>query len=255
MEDNQAGTVQSDRTLLMVINGLQKLDGGGVTDLAEHLGYPKSTVHKHLKTLYQEGYVVKRKESYHLGFRFLTHGGYIRDHHDFCMLAIPKVRELAEETNELTLFAIKERNRGIFAYICNDKYGLTKSAPLGTEFHLHENAAGKAVLAQLPNKEIEDIIDRVGLPTKTANTVNSRDELFERLDQIRERGYALNFQERREGIQAAAAAMYHPQTDSYGAISIAGPTNRLQKERLKKEYADVLLGSVNELEIQINYGR
>lgn len=252
---DQSGTVQSDRTLLRVVNGLQDLDGAGVTDLAEHLDKPKSTVHKHLKTLQQEGYVTKRNGAYRLGFRFLTHGGYIRDHHELCTLAAPKVRELAEETNELTLFSIKEGDYGTFTYIYNDKYGLTESAPLGTRFHLHENSAGKAILAKLPDDEIDEIIDRVGLPRKTDNTVASRDELFERIEQIRRKGFALNFQERREGIQATAAAVYHPETDSYGALSIAGPTNRLQKERLEQEYSDVLLGTVNELEIQINYGR
>lgn len=254
-EHDQAGTVKSDRTLLRIINGLQELGGAGVTDLADHLDLPKSTVHKHLKTLQQEGYVTTRCGSYQLEFRFLTHGGYIRDHHELCTLAAPKVRELADKTDELTLLSIKEGDYGIFTYIYNDKYGLTESAPLGTQFHLHENSAGKAILAQLPDEKIEEIVDRVGLPRKTQNTIGSRDDLFERIEQIRERGFALNFQERREGIQAAAAAVYHPKTDSYGAISIAGPTNRLQKKRLEQEYADVLLGTVNELEIQINYGR
>lgn len=254
-ERDRTGTVKSDRTLLRIINGLQELGGAGVTDLADHLELPKSTVHKHLKTLQQEGYVTRRSGSYQLGFRFLTHGGYIRDHHDLCTLAAPKVRELAEKTDELTLFSIKEGDFGIFTYLHNDKYGLTESAPLGTQFHLHENSAGKAILAQLSDEEIEAIVDRVGLPRKTENTVVGREELFERIEQIRKRGFALNFQERREGIQAAAAAVYHPGTDSYGAISIAGPTKRLQKERLEQEYADILLGTINELEIQINYGR
>lgn len=254
-KNSQLGTVQSDRTLLRIINGLQELDGAGVTDLAEHLNKPKSTIHKHLKTLQQEGYVTNRSGLYHLGFRFLTHGGYIRDHHELCTLGAPKARELAAEIDELTIFSIKEGDYGIFTHICNDKYGITESAPLGTRFHLHENSAGKAILAKLSNEEVDQIIDHVGLPSKTENTVSDREELFERISQIRKREFALNFQERRKGIQAVAAAVYHPETDSYGSLAIAGPTNRLQRERLEGEYADVLLGAVNELEIQINYGR
>jgi DNA-binding IclR family transcriptional regulator len=255
IERDHAGTVKSDRTLLRIINGLQELDGAGVTDLAGHLDLPKSTVHKHLKTLHQEGYVTKQCGTYRLGFRFLTHGGYVRDQHELCTLAAPKVRELANKMDELTLFSVKEGDYGFFIYMYNDKYGLNESAPLGAQFHLHENSAGKAILAELPDEEIEEIINRVGLPRKTQHTVSDRDELFDRIKRIRDVGFALNFEERREGIQAAASAVHHPETDSYGALSIAGPTNRLEKERLEQEYADALLGAVNELEIQINYGR
>ncbi|MFB6187002.1 MAG: IclR family transcriptional regulator C-terminal domain-containing protein, partial [Halobacteriaceae archaeon] len=56
----------------------------------------------------------------------------------------------------------------------------------------HANAAGKAILAHLPEDVVHDILDRTGLPEHTKHTITSRKELFDELDSIRERGYAVN---------------------------------------------------------------
>ena len=250
--DDQAGTVQSDRTLLEIINGLQELNGAGITELSQHLGYSKSTVHKHIKTLHQEQYVSKQGGKYKLGFRFLTHGGYVRDRHKLCRLSIKKTREISEVTGEMCVFSVKQGNYGYFAAITNDSFGVRQDAPLGTRYYLHENSGGKAILAQLTDNQINSIIQDVGLPAQTENTVTSRSELFDRIEKVRERGFALNTEERRKGINAVSVSIHDSEIGDYGALTVAGPANRLNEQKLEK-HGETLLGAINELELEISY--
>ena len=71
--------VKSTETTFRIVEELQELDGAGVSELAAHLGLPKSTVHNYLSTLQQEEYVVRQNGEYKVGIRFLELGAYARN--------------------------------------------------------------------------------------------------------------------------------------------------------------------------------
>lgn len=253
MNDTTSGLVKSDLRLFTILEGLQELDGAGVTELADHVGMGKSSVHKHLKTLEREEYVVNDGGDYRLGFKFLHHGGHVRDRNPLCNLARPRIRELADETDMMVLFAVKEHDYGIYVYLQNDRYGLRDEVPLGEQFHLHQNASGKAMLARLDDEAVDRIIDRRGLPRGTDNTISDRDALFERLETVREEGIATSFEERMKGLQAVSTAVHDPETDTLGAIGLAGPADHLASGSIREEYADTVREAANELELAVRY--
>jgi DNA-binding IclR family transcriptional regulator len=73
------------------------------------------------------------------------------------------------------------------------------------------------------------------------------------LDQIRQQGYCLNDQELIEGLRAVGAPVQGRNGQVIGAISIAGPTHRLKGDTFESDLPDLLLGTVNELELNIVY--
>lgn len=91
---------------------LLETDGIGPAELAERLDIPKSTAHYYLRTLEATGYVVKRDRKYHLGFRFLSVGGRLRNHNRVFQAARSEVRRLAVETGELPNIAVVENDEG-----------------------------------------------------------------------------------------------------------------------------------------------
>jgi DNA-binding IclR family transcriptional regulator len=68
-----------------------------ITELSDELGIAKSTIHRHLKTLQSDGYVVKEGDTYRIGMQFLDLGTYARDQVNAFHMAKPKVDELADE--------------------------------------------------------------------------------------------------------------------------------------------------------------
>lgn len=252
-ETGSDGHVQSDHTVFSIIEEIHRQEEIGVTDLATALGLSKSSVHKHLKTLETRGYVVNDDGTYRLGLKLLTLGGHVRDRDPFCRSVRPTVEALADESDQMVSFILRDGVHGVFVFIENDRYGLRKPVPLGNRYPIHQNAAGKAILAELPDETIEDIVDETGLPSETDNTITSADDLRASLEAIRQRGYATSTGERLEGIQSIAAAIENPVTGQVGAISITGPADHLRQDRVRTEYAELVMEAATELEIRLRY--
>lgn len=247
-------TIKSDVTLFRIVDGIRELGGAGVTELADHTGMTKGTVHKHLATLEELGLVESEDSDYQLGIEFLKYGGYVRYNSNLSRLAQPKVKELASNIGEQIAFSLKNRDKAIFVFRENYQYGLQEEIKVGESTFLHQNAAGKAILSQLSDENIERIIDRTGLPEATENTITDSEELHRDIAETRERGYSINVEERHEGICAIATAVHDEDDDELGAISIAGPAHRFKRDELVNRYADVLLETRDEIAVEVKYG-
>ncbi|MFC7229781.1 IclR family transcriptional regulator [Salinirubellus salinus] len=251
--DSASGTVKSAATLLSVVEAIRELDGGGVTELADHLDIGKSTVHRHLSTLQAHDYVVKEADEYHLGLRLLGLGEYVRERNRTYAMARPVVDQLAEETEERALFMTEEHGRAVYLYRSVGTHGVRTNSTTGTRRYLHTIAGGKAILAHLPAKRVDEIVDRWGLPPETQSTITDREQLATELERIRECGVAFNREECIEGLQAVATPVLAPDGTVVGALSVSGPAHRIKGEWLEDGIPDLLLGSANELELNLKY--
>lgn len=245
--------VQSDETLFDVVELLEERDGAGVTEIADGLGIAKSTVHAHLTTLVERGYVVNEGGQYRLGLQFLRHGVHAQNANALYRVAKEKVTHLAQETDERAWCQVEEN--GMCYYLCGaeGKHPVHPPVRIGGCVHLHTIAAGKAILAYLPEERVREIIGRHGLPEKTEQTITDEAELFAELDRIRERGYAFNEEESLRGLHAVGAPIRNADDEVKGALSISGPANRLKGEKLRTDVPELLLGATNELEINLTY--
>lgn len=247
------GMVQSVQHLFEILDVLQEQEGAGVTEIAEQVDMARGSVHKHLKTLKHHDYIRQGTErEYRLGFKFLTRGGYVRDQSDLCRRARPLTQKLAERTDEPANFIIKDGAYGYFAYSVNDQYGLRGDVNIGEQFQLHQTAAGKAILSVLSDEVVRSIYNGLELKQRTENTIADPDALFEELDTIRERGYALNQEEFHDGVIGVGAPVQHADTDAIGAFSVAGPVTQIE-EITGQEYINAVVELANRLELQTQY--
>ncbi|QLG49991.1 IclR family transcriptional regulator [Natrinema halophilum] len=246
-------TVKSGQTLLAVIEALKELDGASVSELAAELDIAKSTAHRHVTTLAENGYVDQIDDTYTLSFRFLDLGGYVRDQHRLYKQIRPSLERLSEETGELATFIVEDDGMGVFVYRELGSNGVNTAARVGSHTYLHQTAAGKAILAEFSEERFEEILDRHGLPRKTAHTITDDAELREEIEEIRRRGYAYAAEENTKGLTSVGAAVYGPNDALLGAVSIDGPSHRLQGEWLNDEIPQVLLSAINEYELNVSY--
>lgn len=245
--------VRTVETMFRILDALQELDGARVSELADHLDKSKSTVHRHLTTLYHHQYVDRRGDEYRVGLRFLTLGEYARQQNEVYHAAQPLVEELAEATEERSLFMTEEHGLAVYLYRGTGQHAVRTNSRVGTRRYLHTIAGGKAILAHLPEPRVNEIIDRWGLPAQTEHTIVERDALFEELERVRQDAVAFNCEECVEGLKAVAAPVMSPEGDVFGALSVSGPAHRLQGEWFESEIPSLLLGTANELELNIEY--
>ncbi|XVH33412.1 IclR family transcriptional regulator (plasmid) [Haloferacaceae archaeon DSL9] len=253
MADKAKHPVRTTEKTLQILQTLKDLDGGGVTEIANELGFGKSTIHNHLSTLEEHEFVVKEDDAYQLSLRFMELGGYTRNRMDFYKTAKDEVRRLAEETGELANMATDEHGRCIYLYCTRGSNAVDLDTYAGFPVSMHNTALGKSILAHLPESEVRAILDTRGMAPTTKNTITDRDVLFDELEEIRERGYAFDREERLDGLRCVAAPVKREDGYVWGAISVASPTRRMQTERFEEEIPELVLGAANVIQINMTY--
>ncbi|MFB6131687.1 MAG: IclR family transcriptional regulator [Salinigranum sp.] len=253
--DKSGTTVKSDERLFAIIDCLRELDGAGPTELAEHMGLPKSTVYGHLATLKHNEFVSQEDGEYRLGLKFLDYGVYARDRHDLAKIANESIRKIAEQTGETAWIVVEEYGLAVYLSKAEGENSVQNHARIGRREPLHQLAAGKAILAHLPDERVREIIDQHGLPAATENTISDEGELFDELDEIREDGYAFSNREVITGTRAVGAPILDERNANrvLGAISVAGPAKRLRGDWYREDLPNLMLGTANEIELKFRY--
>ncbi|RKD95323.1 IclR family transcriptional regulator [Halopiger aswanensis] len=245
--------VQAAATTFQIVETLHELEGAGVAELADELEMPKSTVHDHLRTLTEAEYLVNEGGTYHVGARFLELGGFARSRMKLYQVASPEIKKLAEETGEHANLMIEEHGKGIFLNKFKGDDAVTLDTHIGKRVHLHTTALGKAILAHRSESTVDEIIDRHGLPGVTERTITDETELKAQLEAIRDRGYAIDDEERVLGMRCIAAPICDENDEPLGAISVSGPTNRFTDDRFDEEIPKHVLSTANVIEVNMTY--
>lgn len=252
IEKNQL-RVKSAATTFEIVNALKALDEPSVTEIADHVGVPKSTAHDHISTLIALEFIVKGSEGYRLGARFLEYGGHARENMKVYRVARPAVEQLATETGEHANFMIEEHGLGIFLYKATGDNAVSLDTHPGMRVPLQTTALGKAILAYMPPKEAKRIVRERGLPKVTDNTITDRETLFARLEAIRERGYAMDDEERVEGMRCIGAPIVDQNDEVLGAVSVSAPTSRMHSDRFGNEIPRRVQSTANVIEVNMTY--
>lgn len=238
-----------------VVDAVRESSGIGVSALADRFGISKSTAYIHLKTLEENGFLVKRGDEYHLAFKFTVLGEYARNQSPLYRYGQSEVDKLADEIDQYTHIVTEENGYGINLYQVKGETsvdGEYQSEKIQQRDHLHYTASGKAILAFLPLERVERIVDQHGLPARTENTITDPEQLFDELDRIREQGYACNDEEEIEGFRAVGAPIQSPDGRVLGSLSVSGPTSVMREERFREQLPDRITRSANIVEVNIN---
>lgn len=245
--------IQSVKTAFTVVEALRDSDDRGITAIANELGIAKSTVYNHLTTLEECGYVIKTDDSYELGLRFLDLGYHARKGYTLYDVAKPEVDNLVSETGDRCQVMVREGTKGVYIYQTSGDQAITTDSHIGTRVNLHSTAVGKAYLAHLPDDELEELLEQIELEELTENTITDWDDLGTELEQIRDRGYALNDEERIRGMRAVGAPIQSEDGAVIGALSISGTTTRLNGERFRTELPELVLRISRVIGIRATY--
>lgn len=244
--------VKAGVKLFKIIETVQKADDPTLTEIANSLGYPKSTTSNHLKTLEETGYLIERDGTYRLSLKFLDHGVHAKRERQIAHIAPSVLQQLAADTGEAAWLMVEERGYVVGLEKAMGKQAIQTAGRIGRHTRLHYHAPGKAILSELPDARVRAIIDQHGLTQTTENTITDFDELRAELETIREQGVAFDIGEAVPGIRSIASPVCCDGT-VHGAVAVVGPKNRLKGDRFREEFSELVSGAANELELGLKY--
>jgi DNA-binding IclR family transcriptional regulator len=253
MNEKANHPVKALEKTVAIVDLLKRRRGARLGTVAEALSMNKSTVHNHLSTLREHEYVVKDGNEYRLSLQFLTVGGVLRNDVDLYEVVKPKLDDLATETGELVTLATEERGLAVVLYRAKGDQAVEIDTHVGSEVPLHSSGLGKAILANLPDERIQEVVAERGLPAATPNTITDEATLYEDLDAVVARGYAYDDEERWRGLRCVSAPIRSDDGAVRGTVSLSGPKSRIDSEAAREAYADEVMNVANIVELSVTY--
>lgn len=210
-------------------------------EISQALNIPPSTCYRILAALKKHDYVYqnKRDSRYFLGFAHLRLAESVVEGMDLAAICLPYLEELHGQTEETTFFALYNGSHCIAMEICGH-INTRVSVGRGEVMPLHCAAAGKAVLAFLPEKERAAILRERALEAYTPETITDAAKLRSNLASIQATGVSYNEQEFHRGITALAVPLFGNDNRVIGAIALVGTSIDLDAEQLE-EYAPLFV--------------
>jgi DNA-binding IclR family transcriptional regulator len=205
-----------------------------LAEIAAATGVHKSSVHKILVTLLHHGFLDRNEltKQYTLGLALVRCGQSVLNNLQINHSAKSTLKELADFSGETANFAILHGNKTVIVDVVEAPVELRVTPPIGTMDPITTKSNGKVILAWLPEEEAAEILRTEGLHGMTRNSITKIKQYFSELAAVRDRGYATDFEEFREGISAVSAPVFNSESRVIGTLTIVGPAFRMTKEKV-----------------------
>jgi len=207
-----------------------------LTDLAYQLGMPTATAHRLLSTFEEMDFVEQDTEQglWYVGLKAFTVGNAFLNRRDYVAIARPHMDALVEQCGETVNLGVIDDGEVVFISQAESREVMRMIVKLGSRSPIHASGVGKAMLANLSERQISRILERRGLARFTDKTIDSPALLREELEQIRQQGFALDDEEHAVGLRCVASAIFDENGHALAAISLSGPKARMVDNRLNE---------------------
>jgi IclR family acetate operon transcriptional repressor len=241
---------------MRLLTVLSSFDRATLSELADRVDLAPSTVHRLLETLRQHGVVefddtdqtwAVGIEAFRIGSTYLLRTNYIETGRQM-------MRRMVERTGETANIAVPDGGGVVFVSQVETLQPIRAFFPPGTRGYMHASGIGKAILAEYTRAGVEQVVAEHGLPAFTENTITGLDALLGDLAGIRERGWAVDDQERQLDMRCLAAPIFNEFGEVVAGISISGPAGRLSASRMA-DYGPLVRACADEVTRMIGGSR
>lgn len=205
-----------------------------ITDISRELGLNKSAVFRVVETLENEGYLHKdpRDKSYMLTAKLLGLSTVVLSQFNIVEQSKSAIDHLWAATQGTIVVRLFEGKRLVTVAVRESPHVLRVAHNVGTAYDFNYGAIGKAVLAYLPEEELEKLVKKAVGKRFTSKTVVSAPALLEELKKVRRNGYAFSDEEAIEGVRAVGAPIFDMTERPIAGISVGLPTVRFPKAKV-----------------------
>jgi DNA-binding IclR family transcriptional regulator len=223
-----------DRALALLDELAQNGPDVSLGEVSEALGLHKSTAHRLVMVLEQHRLVERnpRTGSYRLGLKLFELGTRAVAQLDLRERARPFLERVVRETNETVHLCIYDDGEVVYLDKVEPARSVRLASSVGRRNPAYCTAVGKAIMAYLPEPQVEAAVHKHGMKALTRNTITTVAELKSAFQKVRALGYAVDDEENEEGVCCVGAAVRGYSREPVAAISVSGPTFRVTREKV-----------------------
>ncbi|WP_243647244.1 IclR family transcriptional regulator [Aestuariirhabdus litorea] len=239
----KSGQVQSlSRAFQLLMRLSEDEMGFTLSELASLEQLPPSTVHRLLNSMRQLGFTEldESRGRWSVGINAFRCGNAYLKKRDFIAQSRAVMKRLVEQTGETSNLGVLRDAEVVFVGQVECQAVMRMVVRVGSSGPIHASGVGKALLSALPMTEALKLLGRSGMTALTPRTLTTQAAFSEELRAIRLRGYSIDDEEQNEGLRCIAANVYDEFGMALAAVSISGPTVRVQQQRVAELGAQVV---------------
>lgn len=220
---------------LLAAFGDQAGFGVGVSELARRARLSKSTAYRVLGMLERNGVVERSGTGYRLGARLheLGRAVYPTRHEALRDRLLPYLTDLYEATRQTVHLAVLHGADVVYLAKLYGHHSVPAPSRIGGRLPAHCTAVGKALLAY--DAEATALALSAPLRRLAPDTIARPADLLAELDLIRDAGVSFDHEESGPGLSCVAGVVFGPGRRALAALSVAGPTGKIDLDRASRE--------------------
>ena len=225
-----------------------------LVDICSALNLHKSTIHRLLMVLEHHRFVERDPETsrFRLGVRLFELGSRAVAVVDLRRCCRPYVSRVQQETSETTHFCLFDNGELLYIEKMEPERSVRMACSIGARAPAYCTAVGKSILAELSDAEVDAVVRRSGLKRVTPNTITSIQALRAELRAVRMRGYAIDDEEKEEGLRCVGAAVHDHSGRAIAAISVSGPAFRMNCSKIA-QIAKAVVSAAQSISRELGY--
>ena len=247
-DKTEQNTIKSLDRAMLVFEHLSRSQGKMLTELADDLNQSPATVYRVLVTLETRGLVEfdPEEQLWHIGPQaFVIGAGFLR-RTSLVERARPVLRRLMEVTGETANLGREQDGQVLFLSQVETNATIRAFFPPGTLAEMHSSGIGKVLLAQISEARLARVLADHPMQAFTANTITDPATLSRELATIRAQGFAIDAEERNEGMRCIAAPVFDHSQSAVAGLSVSGPTSRVSEEKTD-EFSHAVIRAARDL--------
>ncbi len=228
-DKTEQNTVQALDRALGLLEILAASPGLTLSELALRSEQAVATVYRALVTLQGRGMVEIEEpgQIWHIGGGAFRIGSAFLRRTKVVERARGVMEGLMRETGETANLGVEVGDQVMFLAQVETHEALRAFFPPGTLGPMHVSGIGKALLAWYSPEKVDGILARRGLAKFTTLSLTRPESLLRDLARTRERGFAIDDQERAEGMRCVAAPIFNSFAEPVAGLSVSGPAFRM----------------------------
>jgi DNA-binding IclR family transcriptional regulator len=225
-----------ERALAMLEAVAQESDGLSNAEISRKLNIPKSSASYILRTLETRGYLTRDQESgkYRVGLKILSLSRGALGGRDVRGVALPIMRRLTHQTGLTCHLAVLDGPDAVYIEKVEPEGFIRMDTWVGRRMRVHATSVGKAIVAYIPQAQVEQIVRKSGMEKRTPKTIVTLPRLLKELEKIRAQDYAVDDEENNLGARCVAAPIFDEHGSIEASLGLSGTTQQVSPQTMPR---------------------
>lgn len=248
-------TKSVSKTLAILSSFNERTPTQRTSDIAAKLHMNISTVSRHLNTMLDWGFLMRDEETgrYSLGYEVVALAGAALQNNPLYRHAYPELQQMSYKYDVHCHMSVPRGVDVVHLISISCESTMELLIPMGHSHPMYCSAMGRAILAYLPEGQVQKILKRSDLRKFTPETKTDLVEIREELARTRQRGYCVLFEELSENKSSLAAPIFDRSREPIAAISISSSGHSLSKPQRERELAKAVVTAAGRISGKLGY--